>query len=247
MSVSNLEDNLDQDYDFAKFKKFETDKLLSDMEGISEEKKLEVYFKDNLNSMLESISSTRKIVLAQKMKVEELKTLLKEKTAETKKAVWNAEKSTSRKNELLQKAEQTRKDLETTIIAIDNIENATKTLSQDEASIAKESLKPVLVKKTAISEKAEVELKAAEQIEIEANKKAKKLERELTQLEDEYNKKLEEANNSASNMATTINHVVTSFRELTDIAKNLLESSVSTKISEDTQYSNADDNTVALF
>jgi hypothetical protein len=243
MSASNTEGALNDYHNYDKFKKFEIESILRDMDEISEEKRLEVYFKDNLNSMLESIAHTRKIVLDRKSEVEELKELLKEKSEETKKEVKNAERATSRKKDALQKAEQARKELEVTKMAMENITIATRDLSQDEANIAKESLRPSLVKKTTIFEKAETELKAAEQLEMITTEKARKLENEFTQLEETYSIKMEEANSLASNTATTINHVVTSFGELVDVAKNLLESSITIdRIPEDVRSSTESNN-----
>jgi len=223
-----------KDRRFNDFHLSEIENTLKEIQLISDEKRLEIYFKESIDSVLQTITKSRNTVLQSKSKLNELQSVLQEKIYEKRKASITADKATIEKRDLVTKTETARNELDTIKQAIENITNIASNLDDNEAEIATEALKPALIRKIVVVERLESELKAAEEFATFSLNKKEKIDRDHLQIEKSYNEKLALVNNQSINLTTSINHVLTSFKDLIEISKNVLNSSISTKPLENT-------------
>ena len=212
---------------FNHFQLSEIENTLKEIQLISDEKRLEIYFKESIDSVLQMITKSRNIVLKNKTEVDELQSILQEKSYEKRKTSIDSEKAVIEKRDLQQKDEIARNDLKTIKQAIENITNIASNLDTNEAEIAIEALKPALIRKTTVVERLESELKAAEEFASFCLSKKEKIDKDFSQIEKSYNAKLILVNNYGVNLTTSINHILTSFKDLVEISKNVLNSSIS--------------------
>lgn len=225
-----------EDRRFNDFQLSEIENTLKEIQLISDEKRLEVYFKESIDSVLQTITKSRNTVLKSKSEVDELQSILQEKSYEKRKAAITADKATIEKRDLVTKAETARNELNTIKQAIENITSIASNLDDNEAEIAIEALKPALIRKTTVVEKVESELRSAEEFANFSLNKKEKTDRDFLQVEKSYNTKLTLVNNYSVNLTTSINHILTSFKDLIEISKNVLNSSISSKPLENTGY-----------
>ena len=225
-----------EDRRFNDFQLSEIENTLKEIQLISDEKRLEVYFKESIDSVLQTITKSRNTVLKSKSEVDELQSILQEKSYEKRKAAITADKATIEKRDLVTKAETARNELNTIKQAIENITSIASNLDDNEAEIAIEALKPALIRKTTVVEKIESELRSAEEFANFSLNKKEKTDRDFLQVEKSYNTKLTLVNNYSVNLTTSINHILTSFKDLIEISKNVLNSSISSKPLENTGY-----------
>ena len=223
-----------EDRRFNDFQLSEIENTLKEIQLVSDEKRLEIYFKESIDSVLQTITKSRNIILKSKSEVDELQSILQEKIYEKRKASITADKATIEKRDLVTKTETARNELDTIKQAIENITNIASNLDDNEAEIATEALKPALIRKIVVVERLESELKAAEEFATFSLNKKEKIDRDHLQIEKSYNEKLALVNNQSINLTTSINHVLTSFKDLIEISKNVLNSSISTKPLENT-------------
>ena len=223
---------------FNDFQLSEIENTLKEIQLLSDEKRLEIYFKTSIDDILQTIAKSRNIVLKNKTEVDELQSILQEKSYEKRKASVESEKAVIEKRDLQKKAEMARNDLNIIKQAIENITNIASNLDTNEAEIAIESLKPALIRKTTTVERLESELKAAEEFTSFCLSKKEKIDKDFSQIEKSYNTKLTLVNNYSVNLTTSINHILTSFKDLVEISKNVLNSSISAEPLEN----NNDDN-----
>ena len=228
---------------FNDFQLSEIENTLKEIQLISDEKRLEIYFKASIDDVLQTITKSRNIVLKHKTEVDELQSILQEKSYEKRKASIDSEKAVIEKRDLQKRVEIARSDLETIKQAIENITNIASNLDTNEAEIAIEALKPALIRKTTAVERLESELKAAEEFASFCFSKKEKTDKDFSQIEKSYNAKLTLVNNHSVNLTTSINHILTSFKDLVEISKNVLNSSISTEPMEN----NNDDNTSTVY
>ncbi len=231
-------DDIGKNRRFNDFQLSEIENTLKEIQLISDEKRLEIYFKASIDDVLQTITKSRNIVLKNKTEVDELQSILQEKSYEKRKASIDSEKAVIEKRDLQKKAEIARNDLETIKQAIENITNIASNLDTNEAEIAIEALKPALIRKTTTVERLESELKAAEEFTSFCLSKKEKTDKDFSQIEKSYNTKLTQVNNYSVNLTTSINHILTSFKDLVEISKNVLNSSISAEPLEN----NNDDN-----
>ena len=104
---------------FNDFQLSEIENTLKEIQLISDEKRLEIYFKESIDSVLQTITKSRNIVLKNKTEVDELQSILQEKSYEKRKASIDSEKAVIEKRDLQKKAEIARNDLETIKQAIE--------------------------------------------------------------------------------------------------------------------------------
>ncbi len=223
---------------FNDFQLSEIENTLKEIQLISDEKRLEIYFKASIDDVLQAITKSRNIVLKNKTEVDELQSILQEKSYEKRKASIESEKAVIEKRDLQKKAEMAKSDLNIIKQAIENITNIASNLDTNEAEIAIEALKPALIRKTTTVERLESELKAAEEFTSFCLSKKEKIDKDFSQVEKSYNTKLTLVNNYSVNLTTSINHILTSFKDLVEISKNVLNSSISAEPLEN----NNDDN-----
>ena len=205
----------------------EIENTLKEIQLLSDEKRLEIYFKESIDSMLQTITKSRNIVLKNKSEVDELQLLLQDKGYEKRKISIETEKAVIEKRDLQKKVENARNELNAVKQAVENITNIASNLGANESEIAIEALKPAIIRKTTRVERFESELKAAEDYASFCLDKKEKIDKEFIQLEKSYNTKLALVNNSSINLTTSINHILTSFKDLVEISKNVLNSSIS--------------------
>jgi len=232
--------NLGETGRFNDFQLSEIENTLKEIRLISDEKRLEIYFKESIDSVLHTITKSRNIVLKNKAEVDELQSTLQEKIYEKRKATITIEKATIEKRDFLIKAETARKELETIKQAIENITNIASSLGANEAEIAINALKPTLIRKTTIVEKLESELNASEEFAVISLNKKEKTEKDFLQIEKSYNAKLTLVNNYSVNFTTSINHILTSFKDLVEVSQHVLNLSISSELLENSNDNNVE-------
>jgi len=218
-----------EDRRFNDFQLSEIENTLKEIQLVSDEKRLEIYFKESIDSVLQTITKSRNTILKSKSEVDELQSVLQEKIYEKRKASISADKATIEKRDLATKTETARNELNTIRQAMENIANIASNLDYNEAEIATEALKPALIRKTVVVERLESELKAAEEFATFSLDKKEKTDRDFLQIEKSYNEKLTLVNNHSINLTTSINRILTSFKDLIEISNNVLNSSISDK------------------
>jgi len=218
-----------KDRRFNDFQLSEIENTLKEIQLVSDEKRLEIYFKESIDSVLQTITKSRNTILKSKSEVDELQSVLQEKIYEKRKASITADKATIEKRDLVTKTEIARNELDTIRQAMENIASIASNLDDNEAEIATGALKPALIRKTVVLERLESELKAAEEFTTFSLNKKGKTDRDFLQIEKSYNEKLTLVNNQSINLTTSINHILTSFKDLIEISNNVLNSSISNK------------------
>ena len=222
-------DSAIEDRRFNDFQLSEIENTLKEIQLVSDEKRLEIYFKESIDSVLQTITKSRNTILKSKSEVDELQSLLQEKIYEKRKASIASDKATIEKRDLATKTETARNELNTIRQAMENITNIASNLDDNEAEIAIEALKPAMIRKTVVVERLESELKAAEEFATFSLDKKEKTDRGFLQIEKSYNEKLTLVNNQSINLTTSINRILTSFKDLIEISNNVLNSSISDK------------------
>ena len=222
-------DNTIEDRRFNDFQLSEIENTLKEIQLVSDEKRLEIYFKESIDSVLQTITKSRNTILKSKSEVDELQSVLQEKIYEKRKASITSDKATIEKRDLATKTETARNELNTIRQAMENITSIASNLDDNEAEIATEALKPALIRKTVVVERLESELKAAEEFATFSLDKKEKIDRGFLQIEKSYNEKLTLVNNQSINLTTSINRILTSFKDLIEISNNVLNSSISDK------------------
>ena len=222
-------DSAIEDRRFNDFQLSEIENTLKEIQLVSDEKRLEIYFKESIDSVLQTITKSRNTILKSKSEVDELQSLLQEKIYEKRKASIASDKATIEKRDLATKTETARNELNTIRQAMENITNIASNLDDNEAEIAIEALKPAMIRKTVVVERLESELKAAEEFATFSLDKKEKTDRDFLQIEKSYNEKLTLVNNQSINLTTSINRILTSFKDLIEISNNVLNSSISDK------------------
>ena len=222
-------DSTIEDRRFNDFQLSEIENTLKEIQLVSDEKRLEIYFKESIDSVLHTITKSRNTILKSKSEVDELQSVLQEKIYEKRKASIASDKATIEKRDLTTKTETARNQLNTIRQAMENITSIASNLDDSEAEIATEALKPALIRKTVVVERLESELKAAEEFSTFSLDKKEKTDRDFLQIEKSYNQKLTLVNNQSINLTTSINRILTSFKDLIEISNNVLNSSISDK------------------
>ena len=220
------------------FNEIQTEHRIYQINSSSDAKKIADKMKKDTNEITKAMEVARRTAYERKISADELKINLSEK--KDKKRILEQDLEKIRKN--VEKATKKNSDLQIEMIKIestlDKIKEASHDLDPRYLEKSQSELMDALVKATLKSEKAQSELSAAEKMESITRRKLQEFESEYNKLEVRTADKIHESEMTIANVANTIEHIIKTYDQISDVSKDLLKSATSTRtgISEQSSY-----------
>ncbi len=194
----------------------------------SEVRKIADDMKRDIDTVTNTIFTSRKKLIKKKTSSEQLKISVKEKKDVVKKAssYLSHMKSKATSDEI--KFIKTEKELLEIQKAIDDITKVTAKLNPTDADIATYGLKASLIGKEANTQKAKIQLRASEKLTTEAAKRHQESTRELTKLERSLDKESSDAIDIAANLKEALDTITSTYSDIKNLSLNLLDESFPT-------------------
>ena len=211
------------------FREIQTEHKIYQINSSSDAKKIADKMKKDTNEIAKAMETARRTAYERKIATDELKISLSEKKDKMKTLQQDLQKI--RKN--VEKATKRNSDFHVETIkieaAIEKIKEASQDLDPKYLEKTQRELMDTLVKVTLESEKAQSELNAAEKMEAITNRKLQEFENECNRLENHTMDKIHETEMTISNVASTIEHIMKTYDQVTAVSKDLLKMATSTK------------------
>lgn len=185
--------------------------------------------KKNVNEITRAIENTRKITYDKKIDTDELKVSLSEKKQKLEKLQQELKRVQNQVELNTKKALNAETETAKIKTAIDKIKYATEDVDAKYTEQSQSELMNALVKLTLETEKAQSDLNAIKKMETIIIKKLQEAELDYNKTEAYTTDKINETERSIANVATTIEHIIKSYDEITVVSKDLLKSAISTK------------------
>ena len=220
-----IHDIMNPRYDISEI---DTNRVREALNSSSEVRKIADDMKRDIDTVTNTIFTSRKKLIKKKTSSEQLKISVKEKKDVVKRAssYLSHMKSKATSDEI--KFIKTEKELLEIQKAIDDITKVTAKLNPTDADIATYGLKASLIGKEANTQKAKIQLRASEKLTAEAAKRHQESSRELTKLERSLDKESSDAIDIAANLKEALDTITSTYSDIKNLSLNLLDESFPT-------------------
>ena len=212
----------------------DTNRVKEALNSSSEVRKIADDMKKDIDTVTNSIFSSRRKLIKKKTSSEQLKINVQEKKDVVKRAASYLShiKSKATADEI--KFIKTEKELLEIQKAIDDITKVTAKLNPTDADIATYGLKASLIGKEANAQKAKIQLRASEKLTAEATKRHQESTRELTKLERALVRESSDVSDIASSLKEALDTITSTYGDIKNLSLNLLDESFPTSTEKDT-------------
>ena len=220
-----IHDIMNPRYDISEI---DTNRVREALNSSSEVRKIADDMKRDIDTVTNTIFTSRKKLIKKKTSSEQLKISVKTKKDDVKRAssYLSHMKSKATSDEI--KFIKTEKELLEIQKAIDDITKVTAKLNPTDADIATYGLKASLIGKEANTQKAKIQLRASEKLTTEAAKRHQESSRELTKLERSLDKESSDAIDIAANLKEALDTITSTYSDIKNLSLNLLDESFPT-------------------
>ena len=220
-----IHDIMNPRYDISEI---DTNRVREALNSSSEVRKIADDMKRDIDTVTNTIFTSRKKLIKKKTSSEQLKISVKTKKDVVKRAssYLSHMKSKATSDEI--KFIKTEKELLEIQKAIDDITKVTAKLNPTDADIATYGLKASLIGKEANTQKAKIQLRASEKLTTEAAKRHQESSRELTKLERSLDKESSDAIDIAANLKEALDTITSTYSDIKNLSLNLLDESFPT-------------------
>ena len=220
-----IHDIMNPRYDISEI---DTNRVREALNSSSEVRKIADDMKRDIDTVTNTIFTSRKKLIKKKTSSEQLKISVKTKKDVVKRAssYLSHMKSKATSDEI--KFIKTEKELLEIQKAIDDITKVTAKLNHTDADIETYGLKASLIGKEANTQKAKIQLRASEKLTTEAAKRHQESSRELTKLERSLDKESSDAIDIAANLKEALDTITSTYSDIKNLSLNLLDESFPT-------------------
>ena len=216
MSIANFDETTSQNNDKPLFSSKELRKISDDM-------------KNDLEMVIRSMGDAIKLSMEEKTKASALNELVFEKENEVQKALEEIASTDTKiiKNEMM--ITETENELNRLTNAIEGIKQITFELDPLDAERAVSSLKGTMIKKQSDVEKLRGQLSSSKKLKELATKRLAETENSLAETKKHYSEKISTAEVLAENVEEAILHIVKTYNDVMNVAKDLLMENLDTQ------------------
>lgn len=209
-------------------KEIQTERMVYQINSSSNARKVADKMKRGAEEITKAMENAQNAAYNKKKSLEEMKIKLFEKKEKMKKLQQELEHTRKRIETYTKKS----LDLETKAnkikYAMEKIREASQEIDQKYLEQSQNELANLFVKATSDTEKAQSDLNATKRMEDIISKKVQEIEMDYSKLESKTLNETREVEVIISNVSNTIQHIIRSYDEITDAAKDLLESAIAT-------------------
>mgnify|MGYP000235815387 CR=1 FL=1 len=225
-------------------REIQTERMVYQINSSSDARKASNKMKKGIDEIIKAMENARNTTYEKKVTTDEMKISLSEKKDKLKKLQHELERARKHVELSAKKTLGFEMEINKITNAMEKIEEATHDLDKKYTEQSKSELMNFFVKITTDAEKAQSDLNAAKRTESAISKKLLEIETDVNRLELDVRDKTDEVERIASNVSTTIDHIIRSYDEITTVSKDLLKSatSASTEFREEEQNYNTDGN-----
>ena len=225
-----IHDIMNPRYDISEI---DTNRVKEALNSSSEVRKIADDMKRDIDTVTNTIFTSRKKLIKKKTSSEQLKISVKTKKDVVKRAssYLSHMKSKATSDEI--KFIKTEKELLEIQKAIDDITKVTAKLNPTDADIATYGLKASLIGKEANTQKAKIQLRASEKLTAEATKRHQESTRELVKLERSLARESSDVSDIASSLKEALDTITSTYGDIKNLSLNLLDESFPTSAEKD--------------
>ena len=207
------------------FRDIQTEHTIYQINSSAEAKKAANKMKEGTDEIIKMMQSARKIAYDKKIETDELKINLSEKREKMKELQQELERTKKRELAVAKKTSNLVIEVNKIKDVIERIKEATQGLDPKYLEQSQKELADSLIRITLETEKAQGELNAIRKMEEITSKKLVTAENDFTKLEADAFSKIRETERIVSNVSATIEHIIRTYDEITNVSKDLLKSS----------------------
>ena len=208
----------------------QTERMIYQINSASSARKATEKMKKNLDEISKATESARSIAYEKKLQIDELKISLAEKKEKMRKIQQDLERSRKKVEIVAKKTLECETEENKIKTAIEIVKEASESVDSKYLKQSQSELADSLVKASLETEKAQSELNAAKKTESIASNKLIEIEIDINKSEAYTIDKISESERIIANVATTVDHIIKSYEELSSVSKDLLKSAITTKI-----------------
>jgi len=206
------------------FRDIQTEHMIYQINSSAEAKKASDKMKKGADEITKAMQAARKIAHDKKIETDELKINLSEKREKMKKLQQELERTKKREGTIAKKTSNLVTEIHKIKSVIERIKETTQDLDPKYLEQSQKELEDSLIRITLESEKAQSELNAIRKMEEITSKKLLTVEDDFRKAEVDTFNKIRETERTISNVSTTIEHIIRSYDEITNVSKDLLKS-----------------------
>lgn len=209
------------------FRDIQAEHMIYQINSSAEAKKAANKMKEGTDEIIKMMQSARKIAYDKKIETDELKINLSEKREKMKELQQELERTKKRELAVAKKTSNLVIEVNKIKDVIERIKEATQGLDPKYLEQSQKELADSLIRITLETEKAQGELNAIRKMEEITSKKLVTVENDFTKSEADAFSKMRETERIVSNVSATIEHIIRTYDEITNVSKDLLKSSTS--------------------
>jgi chromosome segregation ATPase len=217
-------------------REIQTEHMIYQLNSSSDTKKTINILRRDIEKISKAIENARKIAYEKKLASDELKINLAEKKDKVKQLKRELDRAKTQVESYAEKVLKLERESSKMKDAIEKIKEATQDLEEKYIEQYQSDLTSTLVKLTSETAKAHSDLNAAKEMETLALRKLQDMEMDLNKSESYTIDKTNEADRIVSNVSITIDHIVKSYDEMTNVSRDLLKSSTSAHIEHEENF-----------
>ena len=209
------------------FRDIQTEHTIYQINSSAEAKKAANKMKEGTDEIIKMMQAARKIAYDKKIETDELKINLSEKREKMKELQQELERTKKRELAVAKKTSNLVIEVNKIKDVIERIKEATQGLDPKYLEQSQKELSDSLIRITLETEKAQGELNAIRKMEEITSKKLVTVENDFTKSEADAFSKIRETERIVSNVSATIEHIIRTYDEITNVSRDLLKSSTS--------------------
>ena len=208
----------------------QTERMIYQINSASNARKATEKMKKSVSDISKEMENVRSLAYEKKLKIDELKITLAEKKEKMRKIQQEVERAKKKVEIIAKKTIECETEKSKIKTAIGIIKEAAERVNSKYLEQSQNGLADSLVKASLDTEKAQSELNAAQKTEEIVSKKLIDIQIEINKSEAYTIDKISESERIIANVATTIDHIIKSYEEISFVSKDLLNSAITTKI-----------------
>lgn len=211
-------------------REIQAERIIYQINASSDARKALDKMKKDVEEITKAIENARSIAYEKKLASDELKITLSEKKEKIRKLQQELTHARKHVESSAKRVSNFETEMNKIKMSVEKIKEATQDLDSKYFEQAKNELMSSLVKITSQFEKAQSDLNAAREMETITSNKLRDMQIDFDKLESQTIEKTREIERITANVSTTIEHIIKSYEDMTDVSKDLLKSAVITKI-----------------
>ena len=208
----------------------QTERMIYQINSASNARKATEKMKKSVSDISKEMENVRSLAYEKKLKIDELKITLAEKKEKMRKIQQEVERARKKVEIVAKKTIECETEENKIKTAIGIVKEAAESVDSKYLEQSQNELADSLIKASLDTEKAQSELNAAQKTEEIASKKLIDIQIEINKSEAYTIDKISESERIIANVATTIDHIIKSYEEISSVSKDLLNSAITTEV-----------------